>query len=1160
VFKPLFPTPFSGRSKAALLGSRSPVFVCSVIVVLSGFLASASAQDKPADSQPSASVAAGHTLSGDASQTQAAPVVDAGPEQRLVHIVPFDRGASALKNTFAPAGAHLTYFGGPVISNIHVVIVFWGTNVDPVVTTPGTIDQFFADITSSRYYDLLTEYSTLGVTGSGTPVASSNQTIGRGQFDATVTIIPASTNCPGGVASCNLTDNQIQAELTNQLAAGHLPPPVKDAQGIIESFYMIYFPPGVHISAGGLPSCAAGGFCAYHSNTSSLVPYGVLPDFGPTSGCQAPHCGGGTEFQNITAVTSHEMSEAVTDAQVGSANSLGPPLAWYDPSPPPTPDLGEIGDICGGQDVFVTVGANTYMVQREFSNLQGDCVFTPPIFDLSVPAAVAPSSAFNATLTVRTTAGNFTTPIPGYTGTVHFTSSDAAAILPADYTFTATDAGAHTFSFTLNTLGNQTITATDTHSSGFNGTATTNVNTNADMVVTKSHAGNFTQGQTGSYSIVASNNGQGPTIGTVTVVDTLPVGLTASSISGTGWICTLGTLTCTRTDALARGGSYPAITLVVNVAVDAPTFLVNNVTVSGGGETNTANDTASDPTTVVVPPRPDLFVQKSHNGPIFGNFFQGETGATYAISVSNVGNLASSGTVTVIESLPAGLTATALSGTGWSCSVGTLHCTRSDALASGASYPSIALTVDVALTAPATVTNVVTVSGGGELNTTNDVAQDPTTILPPLSPDMSTGSSHFGSFLQGLTGTYDIIVVNVGTGTTTAPVTVVDNLPPGLTATSMTGIGWTCNLPTVSCTRSDTIPFNSGFPDIFLTVSVANNATSGTNTVTVSGGGETNTANDTATDPTTVLPQFVDFSISVAHPTGFTQGQIGATYFVNVVNVGTIASSGLVTVTNSLPASLTPTAIGGFGWTCTLSSLTCTRSDALSPPSVFSEIIVTVNVAANAPDAVTVSAAISGGGDSNAANNNVTDTHSVTKAVGIVANGVSSATVAAGQPASFSFLAVIQSTAGTATFSCSGLPTGAACSFNPPTASLVGIPVTMTVSTTARSTVFSTPDSGMRFVPRSLPVIVFLASLAMCLFFLPGSKRTRLRWSAVLCVVAIVVIAGCGGGGGSSSFTPTPTPIPVNPNGTPAGTYSFTVSATGSNAGSATQAFTLIVK
>src|SRR6478609_1280209 len=201
---------------AALFGSPSLRFVCSVIVLLLGFLASAPAQDKPVASQPSASDASVQTSSGDQSQTQAAPVVQAGPEQRLVHIVPYGRGtnASTLKNTSAPAGAHLTYFGGPVISNVHVVVVFWGTNVDPVVTTPGTIDQFFADITNSRYYDLLTEYSTAGITGAGTPVASSNQTIGRGQFDATVTIIPASNNCPGGVTPCTLTDNQIQAELT----------------------------------------------------------------------------------------------------------------------------------------------------------------------------------------------------------------------------------------------------------------------------------------------------------------------------------------------------------------------------------------------------------------------------------------------------------------------------------------------------------------------------------------------------------------------------------------------------------------------------------------------------------------------------------------------------------------------------------------------------------------------------------------------------------------------------------------------------------------------------------------------------------------------------------------------------------------------------------
>src|SRR5207245_326029 len=48
-----------------------------------------------------------------------------------------------------------------------------------------------------------------------------------------------------------------------------------------------------------------------------------------------------------------------------------------------------------------------------------------------------------------------------YNGTVHFTSSDSLSVLPADYTFTSVDAGQHTFSATLNTVGSQTLRATD---------------------------------------------------------------------------------------------------------------------------------------------------------------------------------------------------------------------------------------------------------------------------------------------------------------------------------------------------------------------------------------------------------------------------------------------------------------------------------------------------------------------------------------------------------------------------------------------------------------------------------------------------------------------------------------------------------------------------
>src|SRR5207244_3444912 len=94
-------------------------------------------------------------------------------------------------------------------------------------------------------------------------------------------------------------------------------------------------------------------------------------------------------------------------------------------------------------------------------------------------------------------------------------------------------------------------------------------------------------------------------------------------------------------------------------------------------------------------------------------------------------NLASSGMVTITDALPAGLTATAISGLGWTTNLSTLTCTRSDALAANSSYPPITLTVSVASNAPASVTNTAIVSGGGDANSANNSVNDPTTINAP---------------------------------------------------------------------------------------------------------------------------------------------------------------------------------------------------------------------------------------------------------------------------------------------------------------------------------------------------------------------------------------------------------------------------------------------
>src|SRR5207245_8327020 len=80
-------------------------------------------------------------------------------------------------------------------------------------------------------------------------------------------------------------------------------------------------------------------------------------------------------------------------------------------------------------------------------------------FAVSAPASAAAGSAISFTVTAQDSFNNTAT---GYTGTVHFSSSDPKAILPANYTFTGGDAGIHVFSGTLKTAGSQSITATDT--------------------------------------------------------------------------------------------------------------------------------------------------------------------------------------------------------------------------------------------------------------------------------------------------------------------------------------------------------------------------------------------------------------------------------------------------------------------------------------------------------------------------------------------------------------------------------------------------------------------------------------------------------------------------------------------------------------------------
>ncbi len=183
-------------------------------------------------------------------------------------------------------------------------------------------------------------------------------------------------------------------------------------------------------------------------------------------------------------------------------------------------------------------------------------------------------STSDATTTVAGTTYNLTleaeTPSntidPNFAGTVSFTSSDGQAVLPANYTFTSTDAGSHTFSITLKTAGSQTITASEVGSSSV--TVTT-----PSITVTPAAASTF--------SLVLSST---------TATAGTPLGATLTARDAYGNIATgyTGTVQLTSTDgaAILSPAKY-----TFNATTDAGAHTFSVTFETSGTETVTAADT-----------------------------------------------------------------------------------------------------------------------------------------------------------------------------------------------------------------------------------------------------------------------------------------------------------------------------------------------------------------------------------------------------------------------------------------------------------------------------------------------------------------------------------------------------------------------------------------
>ncbi|HEV7516994.1 MAG TPA: hypothetical protein VGR07_11905 [Thermoanaerobaculia bacterium] len=233
----------------------------------------------------------------------------------------------------AASAANLTSHGGPVITSVHVVFIFWGPSFNnassPDHTYATTLQTFRNQLGTTGWYSVLTQYC-----GSNGCIGLSN--LGGGTPDLFDTSTPPT----------NVTDTAVRNEVNKYLLTH-----TKDNSAI----YMVFIPSTSFSSSGTSTSCGGPSFayCSYHSwigSGATATKYTIQP-YPSCSGCQVP---GWTAVQDQELLVAREIADTVTDPTRST---------WWDSSG------SEIADKC-----TLTFLAGGFAYPYLWSNATGSCV------------------------------------------------------------------------------------------------------------------------------------------------------------------------------------------------------------------------------------------------------------------------------------------------------------------------------------------------------------------------------------------------------------------------------------------------------------------------------------------------------------------------------------------------------------------------------------------------------------------------------------------------------------------------------------------------------------------------------------------------------------------------------------------------------------------
>jgi uncharacterized repeat protein (TIGR01451 family) len=305
-----------------------------------------------------------------------------------------------------------------------------------------------------------------------------------------------------------------------------------------------------------------------------------------------------------------------------------------------------------------------------------------------------------------------------------------------------------------------------------------------------------------SYRLQVNNVGAGPTTGPLTVTDILDSRL-SFVVTGSDPRCAsqLQVITCVAPNILAAGAS-DNFDIAVLVAAGAPAGgsvqIGNTASVTSANDSN-PNDNASNTALLTVqgPQAPNMTVTKQFFGggttSLLGASCTGGCAVFYRVIATNAGSAATTGPVTVTDTLDSRLSFTAGADPRCSAVGQVVTCVAPGPITPGV---SVSFNIAVALTpnavppgiGPVEITNTATVSCPGDSTAADDTSNAAVlTLYGPPAPDliMEKGFPGPGSVAdsltvaQGATLTYRLTVRNLA-GPTYGPVTVTDLLDPRL--------------------------------------------------------------------------------------------------------------------------------------------------------------------------------------------------------------------------------------------------------------------------------------------------------------------------------------------------------------------------------------------